>query len=283
MLTSLVTSSASHLGVVEARPGGGRPGRPRPSAGSWSSRAVERAVMRSSGCEQATRPRRGRGGSRRRRSRRSMPAATGRDHRGVAPRLAGVRVRQVQLDDRTVEGGQGVVDRPGVVGERAGVDDDGGAAAAGRVDGLDQLALVVGLQVLERRGRGARPRPWRWRRGRRAWRCRRPRARARRAGSGSAPTAAARSARVIAPPPGWRASSGAVARPRTGSTPRGPSSTNVMPSTAFLSRPNSSTSSSGSMLGRHGHRAGRSRPTTWRCSATRRRRCGRGARASSAA
>ena len=43
-----------------------------------------------------------------------------------------------------------------VVGERAGVDDDRRAAAAGAVDGVDELALVVRLQVLELRGRGRR-------------------------------------------------------------------------------------------------------------------------------
>ena len=34
------------------------------------------------------------------------------DDRGVAPRLAGRRVGQVELDDRAVEGGERVVERP---------------------------------------------------------------------------------------------------------------------------------------------------------------------------
>ena len=51
--------------------------------------------------------------------------------------------------DRTVEGGQRVVQRPGVVGEGTGVDEDGRAASPGAVDGVDQLALVVGLEGLD--------------------------------------------------------------------------------------------------------------------------------------
>ena len=71
-------------------------------------------------------------------------------HRGVAERLAPGRVREVELDGRAVEGGHGVVERPGGVAERPGVDDECGGAAPGGVDGLDQFALVVGLEVLER-------------------------------------------------------------------------------------------------------------------------------------
>ena len=40
--------------------------------------------------------------------------------------------------------------RPRGVAQRAGVDDQRVGPAAGGVDGLDQLALVVGLEVLER-------------------------------------------------------------------------------------------------------------------------------------
>src|ERR671919_367946 len=74
-------------------------------------------------------------------------------HRGhdrrVAPRLPGVGVGDVELDHRPVEHGQGVVEPPGVMGERAGVDDDGGAATPGDLDGVDEVALGVGLEVLQ--------------------------------------------------------------------------------------------------------------------------------------
>jgi hypothetical protein len=56
----------------------------------------------------------------------------------------------VHLDDRPVERGEGVVQRPGVVGQRARVDDDGGAAAPGPVHGVHEVAFVVGLGVLDR-------------------------------------------------------------------------------------------------------------------------------------
>jgi len=74
----------------------------------------------------------------------------GRDDRGVAPRLASVRVRQVELDHRPFERGERVVDGPRVVRERAGIDDDRGDAPTRGVDGLDELALVVRLEVLQR-------------------------------------------------------------------------------------------------------------------------------------
>ena len=84
------------------------------------------------------------------------PAETGdharrhrRQHRRVAERLAGGRVGEVQLDDGSVEGGHRVVERPRGVAERAGVDDQGVGAAPGGVHGVDQLALVVRLEVLE--------------------------------------------------------------------------------------------------------------------------------------
>src|SRR5205085_1546127 len=66
------------------------------------------------------------------------------------------------------------------------------------------------------------------------------------------------------------ASTSAAATPATGSTPAGPSSTNVMPATAFLSRLMSSRSWAVSASG--GRVIGRSYPpTTFRCSSTRRR------------
>ena len=78
------------------------------------------------------------------------PVETGAIDAGVSPRFAGVRIRDVDLDDGPVERGERIVDRPGVVGERAGVDDDRRAPPAGVVDVLDQLALVVRLVRLDR-------------------------------------------------------------------------------------------------------------------------------------
>src|SRR5579864_6398342 len=67
------------------------------------------------------------------------PGGDRRDDRRVAPGLAGVRVGQVQLHDRPLEGGEGVVERPRIVGERARVDDDRCAPAPPGVDRLDEL------------------------------------------------------------------------------------------------------------------------------------------------
>ena len=78
------------------------------------------------------------------------PVATGRHDADVPPRLARVGVGDVDLDLGPVERSERVVDRPGVVGERTGVDDDRRAPPAGGVDVLDQLALVVGLVGLDR-------------------------------------------------------------------------------------------------------------------------------------
>ena len=77
------------------------------------------------------------------------PVGHGGHHRGVAPRLARRGVREVELDDDPVESRQGVVQGPGVVREGAGVDDRWRRRAPGAVDQLDELALVVGLVVLE--------------------------------------------------------------------------------------------------------------------------------------
>ncbi len=63
------------------------------------------------------------------RSRPLSPSATGAMTDSPPPRLAGIRVRDVQLDDRTGKGGEGVVERPAVVGEGTGVHDDCGCRA----------------------------------------------------------------------------------------------------------------------------------------------------------
>jgi hypothetical protein len=55
----------------------------------------------------------------------------------------------VQFDDGAVEGGQGVVQRPGVVRERPGVDDDGVGPAPGTMNDVDERPLVIGLVVLD--------------------------------------------------------------------------------------------------------------------------------------
>ena len=127
------------------------------------------------------------------------PLGDGRHDARVAPRLAGVGVRQVQLDDGTVERGQRVVDAPRVVRERAGIDDDRRAPPAGAVDGVDELTLVVALERLDGQAvlgeQPARPSP----RGRPSSPCRRSPAPGRRAGSGSARAAPARS--VVHRPP----------------------------------------------------------------------------------
>ena len=82
----------------------------------------------------------------------------GRDHRAVAPRLPGHRVRHVQLDLRPLERRERVGDRVRVVPERTGVDDDRRARAPGGLDRVDERTFVVRLEVVElvavrRRGR----------------------------------------------------------------------------------------------------------------------------------
>ena len=84
-----------------------------------------------------------------RRTRRSARSRTPRDDRGPAPGLAGIGIRQVELDDRAVEGHEGVVQHPGVVGEGSRVDDQHrGTGTAPRAP-ADQVGLAVGLQVVE--------------------------------------------------------------------------------------------------------------------------------------
>jgi hypothetical protein len=55
----------------------------------------------------------------------------------------------MQLDDRAVEGGEGIVQRPGIMGEGSGVDDDGVGPTACPVDGVDECSFVIGLLVLD--------------------------------------------------------------------------------------------------------------------------------------
>ena len=154
MLTRSVTSSASQPALARGAASRSTPAR-RPTSDRCRQRPLDahgrRRAVRGDGARSPA-------GSRRRRSRRCVPVATGATTDGVPPRLAGVGVGEVQLDDRAVERGERVVERPRVVGERAGVDDDGRAPAPRGVDRVDQLALVVGLEVLDGRGR-ARPPP----------------------------------------------------------------------------------------------------------------------------
>ncbi len=113
----------------------------------------------------------------------------GGDHRGVPPRLAGGGVGEVDLDDDSIVGGEGVGQGVGIVGESARVEDDRRRPAPGVVDGVDQVALVVRLQVLDLVAAEQRRLPGRLRRGRRGSPCRRSRVRASRGGSGSARSA----------------------------------------------------------------------------------------------
>ena len=80
----------------------------------------------------------------------NLPAAGRRDDRGVAERLAGMDVAEVDLDGRQPHGGDRVPQRVGIVRERAGVDQDALGPAARLVDGIDQRALVVRLEDAQR-------------------------------------------------------------------------------------------------------------------------------------
>ena len=198
----------------------------------------------------------------------------------VAPVLTRCRVREVQLDLHAVERRQRVGERERVVRERAGVEHDRRAAAAGAVDGVDELALVVRLQVLELVAvRRPRPRS-RWRRARRAWWCRRSRARARRAGSGSGPRAggSSPSASALPSPPHRLRRTRRRARARSGSSTRsspiGPGSTKVSPPPDFLSRAHHA-SSVAARSGPPAHCVGQTERADERCGGgrPRRRRC----------
>ena len=79
------------------------------------------------------------------------PRSDRRHHAGVTPLFASIRVRDVHLDHRPTERGECIVDAPCVVRERAGIDDDGSGAGTRSVNGIDQLAFVVGLKIVERK------------------------------------------------------------------------------------------------------------------------------------
>ena len=51
----------------------------------------------------------------------------------------------MEFDDWTLIRGESVVQGPGIVGEGAGVDNDGGDAVAGGMDCVDEVAFMVAL------------------------------------------------------------------------------------------------------------------------------------------
>ena len=121
--------------------GGNGPGQAPVDAGHGS--ALERAVLKMAdegvdGEAVAGRPEPG-----------DHPQADRGQHRGAAEVLPGVNVGEVGLHHRDVDGGDGVAQGDGVVGEGAGVEDDPVGRAPGPVQGIDQLALDVGLEVLD--------------------------------------------------------------------------------------------------------------------------------------
>ena len=69
------------------------------------------------------------------------------DDRDMAPRLAGHDVADVDLHDGALGAQQRVVERVAVVGQRAGVDDDGVVVTP--LDAVDEGTLVVRLQRRE--------------------------------------------------------------------------------------------------------------------------------------
>src|SRR5690606_31928006 len=79
---------------------------------------------------------------------RDLPGADGRHHRAPPERLARVDVGQVHLDGGQPDGRNGVAQRVAVVGERAGINDDGVKSPAGAVKRVDELAFVVRLEKL---------------------------------------------------------------------------------------------------------------------------------------
>ena len=68
----------------------------------------------------------------------------------MAERLAGVDVREMDLDYRQFRDQQRIAQRDRGVGEAGGVDDDAVGVVARLVDPLDELALVVALAELDR-------------------------------------------------------------------------------------------------------------------------------------
>ncbi len=53
----------------------------------------------------------------------------------------------MEFDNRALVDCKSIVQRPRIVGESARVDDDASSAIAGRVNGVDQVALVVALHM----------------------------------------------------------------------------------------------------------------------------------------
>src|SRR3970282_271805 len=77
---------------------------------------------------------------------RDLSPRRGRDHRMAPELLPGVDIREVDLDDGHGDGGDRVAERERVVGQRAGVDDDGPETfLRGALDPVDELAFVVRL------------------------------------------------------------------------------------------------------------------------------------------
>jgi hypothetical protein len=66
-----------------------------------------------------------------------------RDHGVVAKLLAGVDIREVDLDHRPGDPGQRIAKRDAVVGEASGIDDDGDGAGSAILDQVDQYAFVI--------------------------------------------------------------------------------------------------------------------------------------------
>src|SRR5690606_17967499 len=65
-------------------------------------------------------------------------------------RFAGMDVGDVDFDDRRLRVGEGIADRVAVVGEGASVDDDAGAFRGMILDEVDDRALMIGLERLNR-------------------------------------------------------------------------------------------------------------------------------------
>jgi hypothetical protein len=78
------------------------------------------------------------------------PGRSGHE-RALPELLARVDVREVHLDHRQLARDQRVAQRHTRVCQPAGVDDDRAVRAARRLDAVDQLALVVGLERLHGR------------------------------------------------------------------------------------------------------------------------------------
>ena len=78
----------------------------------------------------------------------------------AAESLPGMDVREVDLHDRQGDGGDGVPEGVGVVGQSSGVDDDGlEPLTGGAVDEVDENPLVVRLAALDPDAPGRRVLP----------------------------------------------------------------------------------------------------------------------------